>query len=35
MTFTESTIDQATTDWLQDLGYSYAFDGEAPKEACR
>jgi type I restriction enzyme, R subunit len=35
--FTESVIEQAAIDWLQDLGYSYAFgpeiafDGEAPE----
>jgi hypothetical protein len=26
--FTESTIEQAAIDWLQDLGYSYAFGPE-------
>ncbi len=37
MTFTESTIEQAAIDWLQDLGYTYAFgpdiafDGNAPE----
>jgi type I restriction enzyme R subunit len=36
MNFTESTIEQATIDWLIDLGYIYgfgpdiAFDGNAP-----
>ncbi len=25
MTFTESTIEQATIDWLKDLGCDYAF----------
>jgi type I restriction enzyme R subunit len=35
--FTESTVEQATIDWLQDLGYDYAFgpeiafDGEHPE----
>jgi len=24
--FTESTIEQASIDWLKDLGYGYAFD---------
>jgi type I restriction enzyme, R subunit len=37
MTFTESVIEQASIDWLQELGYSYAFgpeiafDGESPE----
>ncbi|MEW6404856.1 MAG: type I restriction endonuclease subunit R, partial [Chloroflexota bacterium] len=37
MTFTESTIEQATIDWLKSLGYDYAFgpdlafDGPAPE----
>jgi type I restriction enzyme R subunit len=37
MTFTESTIEQAAIDWLQELGYNYAFgpeiafDGESPE----
>lgn len=37
MTFTESVIEQAALDWLQNLGYSYAFgpdiafDGAAPE----
>ncbi len=37
MTFTESTIEQAAIDWLQELGYDYAFgpdlafDGPAPE----
>lgn len=37
MTFTESTIEQAAIDWLQELGYNYAFgpeiafDGERPE----
>jgi type I restriction enzyme R subunit len=37
MSFTESTIEQATIEWLQELGYNYAFgpeiafDGEAPE----
>lgn len=37
--FTESTIEQATIDWLKDLGYSYAFgpeiafDGETPERS--
>jgi type I restriction enzyme R subunit len=37
MTFTESTIEQAAIDWLQELGYDYAFgpeiafDGESPE----
>ncbi|MBN1452170.1 MAG: type I restriction endonuclease subunit R, partial [Anaerolineales bacterium] len=37
MTFTESTIEQATIDWLIELGYDYAFgpeiafDGERPE----
>jgi hypothetical protein len=37
MTFTESTIEQAAIDWLQELGYEYAFgpdlafDGPAPE----
>jgi hypothetical protein len=26
--FTESIIEQATLDWLKDLGYSYAFGPE-------
>ena len=30
MTFTESTIEQATTYWLQELGYGYAFSPEIP-----
>lgn len=25
MTFTESSIEQATIDWLKELGYEYAF----------
>jgi type I restriction enzyme R subunit len=39
MTFTESTIEQATIDWLKELGYDYAFgpeiafDGESPERA--
>ncbi|MCL4272258.1 MAG: type I restriction endonuclease subunit R [Anaerolineales bacterium] len=39
MTFTESTIEQAAIDWLQELGYSYAFgpeiafDGEHPERS--
>ena len=34
MTFTESAIEQATIDWLKELGYRYAFGGEiAPGEA--
>lgn len=28
MTFTESTIEQAAIDWIQELGYNYAFDPE-------
>ena len=28
MTFTESTIEQAAIDWLQELGYNYAFGPE-------
>ena len=28
MTFTESTIEQATIDWLKDLGYYYTFGPE-------
>lgn len=38
-TFTEATIEQATIDWLQGLGYDYAFgpeiafDGERPERA--
>lgn len=28
MTFTESTIEQATINWLQELGYDYAFGPE-------
>jgi type I restriction enzyme R subunit len=37
MTFTESIIEQAAIDWLQELGYNYAFgpkiafDGESPE----
>jgi type I restriction enzyme, R subunit len=37
MAFTESTIEEASIDWLTDLGYTYAFgpeiafDGEAPE----
>ncbi|MCL4272253.1 MAG: hypothetical protein KJZ77_00150 [Anaerolineales bacterium] len=27
-TFTESTIEQAAIDWLQELGYSYVFGPE-------
>jgi len=26
--FTESTIEQAAIDWLQELGYNYAFNPE-------
>jgi hypothetical protein len=26
--FTESTIEQAAIDWLQELGYNYAFGAE-------
>ena len=39
MTFTESTIEQAAIDWLQELGYNYvfgpeiAFDGERPERS--
>ena len=39
MNFTESTIEQATIDWLIDLGYIYgfgpdiAFDGNAPERS--
>src|SRR6266498_3860395 len=37
--FAESTIEEASIDWLKDLGYSYAFgpeiafDGEAPERS--
>ena len=41
MTFTESTIEQAAIEWLQSLGYDYAFgseidffDGAAPAPVC-
>jgi len=39
ITFTESIIEQATIDWLKDLGYAYAFgpeiafDGERPERS--
>ena len=28
ITFAESTIEQAALDWLQELGYDYAFGSE-------
>jgi hypothetical protein len=28
MTFTESVIEQATLDWLKDLGYASLFGGD-------
>jgi hypothetical protein len=32
MTFTESTIEETTLEWLKDLGYSIVFGGDIEPE---